>query len=180
MKTRKMKIAARRLSFYVENGALARRTFGDGYKVACLVSAMHPTAKCGNCPAWMMPEWFSYLAVWIDDFATNGRWNGFVSRFAAAAHRWHALGNEGWDRLERRIRTLFGADLSLGSTESAYYIVSRNSQINEKTDAAITAVLDLLEDEISNSEAVDMSQYQPKKEEKAEAQPAYVLDLGGK
>jgi hypothetical protein len=112
MITEDMQTRLNRLDTFKSEGRIIRHEWegidDDGHEVACLLATLSPEAgRRGNpsaCPAGVMPAWFANLTPWIDDSGSVAAWPSVVERYAALAHRWHALSADAWVRLHYAVR----------------------------------------------------------------------------
>lgn len=102
----------------IESHNLLRGSWGDGYRRACLLSAMAPeiiahgmTAygspvtriDLAACPASLMPDWMAHITPAIDDWGSDSLWGVTIRRYADLARRWHVLDDAAWERVRVRL-----------------------------------------------------------------------------
>jgi hypothetical protein len=103
------------LKRHLNNGTLIRREFGDGYKRACLLSALAPEVvdeanlrgvdpSQTYCPAEVMPQWFAHMTPDIDDRVVDESWDELMREYARLAARWTVLDEGDWQWLEMSFR----------------------------------------------------------------------------
>jgi hypothetical protein len=101
-----------RLDTMLADGLLIRGRWRDldaqDREHACLLAALSPEAGSRGtayaCPADVMPPWLAKLTPWIDDSGTLEQWPDVTRRYAAVAHRWIALTDLDWAKLQWRVR----------------------------------------------------------------------------
>lgn len=85
-------------------------TDSDGRQRVCLLATLSPEVLDGrtalSCPAEIMPLWLAILTPWLDDYPSADMWQLLMRRYAACARRWHVLGEEEWEYVNRRMRTI--------------------------------------------------------------------------
>lgn len=132
--------ACDRLDTFIADGRLIRRSWGGhdatGGETACLLVAMAPETgramSAAACPTAVMPAWWAYMTVSIDDSGSAGAWLGLIRRYAALARRWHVMDDAAWRRLDYTCR-----DIAL--QEALRYVPPGHSSL-----PAIEKVRDLL------------------------------------
>jgi hypothetical protein len=119
-----------RLDKMIANDLLIRGRWHDldteGRERASLLAALSPEAGSRGdataCPADVMPTWFACLTPWIGDACTLEMWPDVTRRYAAAAHRWGALTDLDWAKLQRRVRGICIREAVQHTTRTTYNV----------------------------------------------------------